>query len=356
MPAPDETPQVPEPAPDAAPQAPTPDAAPPPTVVDAEIVVAEEPDAQLARPAALPRDRNPFLVYIGSLSPGSRHTMTHALNTIARLIAPESDAEHFPWWRLGYQHTQRVRSLLAERYAPANVNKMLTALRRVLVECRRLELMTVEQCARACDLRPARGSRVRKGRALDRGEIASLHAACGSRAIGLRNAAVLALLAGGGFRRSELVGLDAERFDLVRAQATVVGKGNKERVVPLPEKSVAALRRWLEHRPKGPGPLFYPMTKSGGVLKRRMSSQNVLAILAGVGSRAGVEAFSPHDLRRTFITSLLDAGADIGAVADVVGHESVDTTRKYDKRGERAARAAVSLLDLPFEGGVASGE
>jgi integrase len=293
-------------------------------------------------------------VYLGSLAPGSRHTMAHALTTIARLIVEGADPARFPWWRLRYQHTQRVRSLLAERYAPAMINKMLTALRRVLTECRRLRLMTVEQCAEACDLRAVKGSRVRKGRALERGEVAALRAACGSKAIGYRNAAVLALLAGGGFRRTELVHLDAEKFDLARAQARVIGKGNKERVVPLPRESVETLKLWLDRRPKGPGPLFYPMTKGGDVIKRRMSSQNVLAILRSVGARAGVDAFSPHDLRRTFITWLLDAGADIAAVANIVGHESVDTTRKYDKRDERAARAAVSLLDLPFGDDVAS--
>src|SRR5690242_18846783 len=92
--------------------------------------------------AAMPADRRPAAVYLARLAPGSRRTMHGALATIADLLT-DSAADLFtlPWHALRYQHTQAVRSLLAERYAPATANKHLAALRGVLKESWRLGQM-----------------------------------------------------------------------------------------------------------------------------------------------------------------------------------------------------------------------
>jgi integrase len=81
-----------------------------------------------------------------------------------------------------------------------------------------------------------------------------------------------------------------------------------------------------------------------------MSEQGVLKALRRRGEQAGVEEFSPHDLRRTFISNLLDAGADIVTVSQLAGHASPSTTSRYDRRGEEAKKRAIDLLNVPYSG------
>jgi len=74
-----------------------------------------------------------------------------------------------------------------------------------------------------------------------------------------------------------------------------------------------------------------------------------MGLLAKRGQAAQVAAFSPHDMRRTFISELLDLGADIATVQKLAGHAQVTTTARYDRRGDRAKRAAVDLLSVPYQ-------
>ena len=131
-----------------------------------------------ARPAPA-ADRHPAAVYLARLTAGSRPTMHRALDTIASIISGgRDDAATLEWAALRYQHTQAVRAVPAERYAPANANKHLSALRGVLKECWRLGLMAAEEHQRAADLETVRGSTLLRGRALSSGEMGGLLGTC----------------------------------------------------------------------------------------------------------------------------------------------------------------------------------
>jgi len=239
-----------------------------------------------------------------------------------------------------------VRRVLVERYAPATANKVLSALRGVTREAWRLGLVDAETHARIRDVAGVRGSRLPAGREVPLRELARLFRACAEAGpSGMRDAAALALLYGAGLRRSEAVALDVAAFD--GASLRVLGKGNKERTVPIPAAAAAALQAWLELRGREPGPLLCPV-RARRVSLRRMSSQAVMTAILRRAGAGGVPHLSPHDLRRSYITGLLRAGADLSTVQRLAGHASVTTTTRYDRRGDDEKVKAVALLHVPY--------
>lgn len=294
-------------------------------------------------------DQHPVVVYLAKLSPGpSRTTMREALKVIATDLGGE--VETIPWAALRYQHTQAIRTRLAARYAPASANKILAALRGVLREAMRLGQMSSEDYTRAIDLPAVRGSRLPAGRALSSGEIRALFNECDPKTTaGCRDAALLAVLYGGGLRRAEAIGLDVGDYDESTGALRVRGKGNKERTALYATNgSAEALAAWLDVRGREPGPLFFAVNKAGRIERRRLTPHAVLLIVRRVAERAGVKTLSPHSLRRSFVSDLLDANVDITTVAAMAGHSQVTTTARYDRRGERAKKRAAELLHIPF--------
>lgn len=299
-----------------------------------------------------PADQNPALVYLARLGPGSRRSMRGALNRIAEMMTRgELDHETIPWHRLRYQHTSAIRARLAEHFAPGTANKMLAALRGVLKEAWRLGQMNAEDYHRAADLSAVRGERLPSGRALSTGEIRALFSSCASDHTprGARDAALLAILYGCGLRRAEAVGLDGSDYNGDTGELRVrAGKGNKDRIVWASRGARAALETWIMVRGTDPGPLLWPIRKGGAMEPRRMTTHALYLALKRRTKAAGVAPFTPHDLRRTFISDLLDAGADISTVQGLAGHANVTTTQRYDRRGEKAKAKAVELLHVPY--------
>lgn len=142
-----------------------------------------------------------------------------------------------------------------------------------------------------------------------------------------RDRALLEVLYSSGLRLAELHGLDVGDIDRSRGQVRVLGKGNKERIVPLGSAALAAVDRWLEASGRSAaddGPLF--LSERGSRLSRRQIQRIVAARLARATDG---ESLSPHALRHTFATHLLDEGADLMAVKELLGHASLSTTRIY---------------------------
>ncbi|WP_019877093.1 site-specific tyrosine recombinase XerD [Sporichthya polymorpha] len=146
-----------------------------------------------------------------------------------------------------------------------------------------------------------------------------------------RDSALLELLYGTGARISEAVGLDVDDLDLDSRTVRLLGKGGKERIVPLGSYALAALDRYLvQGRPvlnaagKGIPAVF--LNARGG----RLSRQSAWAVLAAAAKAAGLDVeVSPHTLRHSFATHLLDGGADVRVVQELLGHASVATTQLY---------------------------
>jgi integrase len=277
--------------------------------------------------------------------------MRGSLNAIAAMLTAGScDAMTLDWSKLRYQHTAAVRAVLMEKYSPATTNKMLTALKRVLQEALKLELISEKNYKGATDLRPVPGSKALKGRALNRDEIAALLSVCqnDSTPTGVRDAALIAILRASGVRRRELVNLDYGHFNPETGALEVKNsKGGKDRTVYLSSQAIRVVLNWLKVRGNAPGPLLCPISKGKRVIRRRLTSQAVLFILQKRGEEAGVAAFSTHDFRRTFISDLLDAGVDLVTVQRLAGHSDPSTSSRYDRRPEAVKRRAVELLDLP---------
>lgn len=149
-------------------------------------------------------------------------------------------------------------------------------------------------------------------------------------AAGLRDRAVLETLYGAGVRVSELVGLDVDDVDLQEGSVRVFGKGSKERDVPLGRFARDAIAGYLTRvRPQ----LATPRSRSALFLNLRggrLTRQGCAGILAKHARAAGIAAgVSPHTLRHSFATHLLDGGADVRVVQELLGHASVATTQVY---------------------------
>ncbi len=143
-----------------------------------------------------------------------------------------------------------------------------------------------------------------------------------------RDQAILETLYSTGARVAELVGLTVEDVDLQEGIATVMGKGRKERIVPLGEKAVEALGEYLNslgpHTGHGPAPLF--RNSRGGRLTARSVERIVVKYCRALPN---FPTISPHALRHSFATHLLDGGADLRAIQELLGHTSLSTTQRY---------------------------
>ncbi|MFR6028855.1 MAG: tyrosine-type recombinase/integrase, partial [Sutterella wadsworthensis] len=137
-----------------------------------------------------------------------------------------------------------------------------------------------------------------------------------------------------------------EQVDHVRHTITVRGKGNKERRVAVADAVWERLAVWLEARAGDPCPnVFLAVRRYGRISTgHSITSSAVYQILKTRSSQSGVEDFSPHDLRRTFATRLLGAGTDINLVRKAMGHASVLTTQRYDKREDEEVEEATRKI------------
>jgi site-specific recombinase XerD len=230
---------------------------------------------------------------------------------------------------------------------------MLAALRGTLRAAWRLGVMSSDDYNHAADVKAVTGETLPAGRELGGGELSALIETCQADKnsnSGTRDAAILAVMAAGGLRRAEVVNLDLAHFSQDETKLTFTGKRKKQRTAKLTNGAARAMSDWLAIRGSDEGPLFLAINKSDKVRPAaRLTSQAVYNMLKRRAAAAGVAHFSPHDLRRTYVSDLLEAGADIATVAKMAGHSNVQTTARYDRRPEQAKDKAAELLHFPYK-------
>lgn len=302
----------------------------------------------------------PATVYLETLNGDvSKRTMISPLNRAASLLNPALSGKEawrsIPWAKLT---APVVRALMGKLTgSPATRNKALAALKGVARSAWEMRFLDNEELLRIQSIKGDAGSREPAGRYILTGEISALLQMCANDRFpaGARDGAMIALAAATGARRAEIASIRLENVSHVpeegRYAIRIVGKRNKERTLHLTGNAACALSDWLGIRSSALGALFCAVRKGGTVLPEQQISTTALdKILRKRCAEARVKDLDWHDLRRSTVSNLLDAGADISTVAGIVGHSSVNTTRRYDRRPERARIKAAELISVPYFG------
>jgi integrase/recombinase XerD len=312
---------------------------------------------ELGLPRNVRAEDHPVAVYLASLKKTSRPSMISGLKVIADMVKKDAGVFSLPWDGIRFKHTQAIRALLIEQaYAPRSINRMLSALRGVLKAAWRLDQLSTDDYMRAIDIAAISTSGLPPaGRLLEADEMQlMLRAARDARVVpnhrewALRNQALLIALYAGGLRRQEASSLNTDDYNSRTGALTVTrGKRDKFRVTYIPEGYMAWLEPWVQfQRARGCQPMFVQWHRDRGVTTDRLGAKGVDDVVTDIGERAGVGDVSPHDFRRSFATHLLDSGADLLMVQQLLGHSDVKTTAIYDRRGEKGKQKAAEFLPV----------
>lgn len=298
---------------------------------------------------------NPAALYLLNLRAASgRYGQARKLDKVAQMLGGEGASwQTFPWHALNAAHVGALVTKLAAAYSPAYVNTILAAIRGVAEQAHDLGLIDAETYRLIRKVKAVKGgSDEPRGRYVPQGERAALMDAClqDHTPAGRRDAAILACAYPGGLRRTEIA--DLRREDVTDDGDTVTlrvrGKGRKLRAVYLDNGGADALRDWLDVRGEAAGALFWAGRKGGHLTAGQgLTAQSVYQMLKRRASEAGIRDLGTHDLRRSTASDLLDL-TDAVTVAGHLGHASTDTTRQYDRRGERARRKAAAGLHIAY--------
>ena len=275
-----------------------------------------------------------FLRYLALNRNASAHTVRAYQSDLSQLVAVTAASAGVKPNELQPGHLDRaaIRRFLAELHkagqSRATAARKLAAARTFLRYLRREELIDGDPGP----LVAAPKREVRMPAHLSETEMeALLGAASGDSPLGRRDRAILELFYASGLRVSELAGLGLEDIDLSRKMVRVLGKGRKERFVPFNTSTARALRAYLERRPAGPpasgrraDALF--VNHRGGRLTVRSIDRIVRRYVAATSARTGI---SPHALRHSFATHLLQRGADLRVIQELLGHARLSTTQRY---------------------------
>ena len=294
--------------------------------------------------------RNPAFSYLSSLpSSNSNVTMSNCLKTVAKLLG-RNDIFEVDWSALRRQHCLRVMDMLKLKgLAPATINLHLYGMKGVAREAWSMDLMPQAAYLKIQALKGLHYARLPTGRSLTAHQCKKLLDVCEDGSLrGIRDRAILAVMMGCGLRRAEVSSLEVANWNEKDRTFTFIGKGNKQRRVYLPPDLIDPLTRWINIRGLDEGAIFPAIYKGNGEHEffkiRNMLPSSINRIVSRRAKQAKIPKLTPHDLRRTFATKMLNAGIDLFVLQQSMGHASLATTVRYDRRGEHAKEKAAKAL------------
>lgn len=315
--------------------------------------------AGAAKSLAKVTEKGPVTQYLDSLAEDGRAAMESGLRAIASITTSDAawtdykrGIDEFPWRDLRKPHIADLMQRLAEDYKPNTIRRMISSLSQLMPIVRKQmpadEYLDLMEVLRKAPKRLPNDDADPRGRALTDEEAQTLIQTAldhPNKLKGARDAAIIAVMYGAGLRRVEVSRALHSDYSEVRGekQVRVIGKRRKVRYVPLVAAFANHVDRWIANRDAkkiSATPLF--MHLSSG---KPLSTDVISDIVEAVRKRAAVAEFTPHDLRRSFGTHLLDRGVDIALVKDLMGHVDIQTTTIYDKRGDDSKRRAVMVLE-----------
>ena len=261
-------------------------------------------------------------------SPASRRVYEYAIDQFIAWYCSEP--------RLAFNRivVVRYRMYLESRRLAANtINQQLAAVRRLAHEAADSGLLSPELAAGISRVKGVKQLGFRAGNWLSAEQSSEvLRHALGETMRAKRDYAMLAMLFGCGFRRSELVGLELDEIQMRQGHWAVVdliGKGGHIRTVPIPEWVKVALDQWTRAAGVMEGRIFRAVARAGKVWGKGISQNVVWYVVKGCCARAGLEHIAPHDLRRTCAKLCHSNGGELEQIQFLLGHASVQTTERY---------------------------
>lgn len=294
--------------------------------------------------------RNPALSYLNGLSSeNSCVTMQNCLKQVAKMLG-QDDLFKTDWSALRRHHCLHIMDVLkARELAPATINLYLYAMKGTAREAWSMDLMPQAAYLKIDAIKCLHYARLPTGCSLTTRQCRQLLKVCEDGSLrGIRDRALLAVMMGCGLRRAEITGLNVTDWNEKDRTFTFVGKGNKQRKVFLPPTMLDPFKRWMNIRGFDEGAIFPAIYKGNGEHEffkiRNMLPSSINRIVQRRAKQAKIPDISPHDLRRTFATRMLEAGIDLFVLQQSMGHANLATTTRYDRRGDKAKEKAAKAL------------
>lgn len=243
-----------------------------------------------------------------------------------------------------------IGKMLEEQQSPSTINTKLCAIKGVAKRLWVQERLDPKTYQLISEVKNVRGSRIAHGRMLSEYEIQKLFQFLGKQNSfkKVRDAAIFSVMIGTGLRRAEVskLSMDGVFLDVEKPYLRVIGKGNKERQVPLPKFAIKRLKDWIECRGNFKGRIFVQIRKDETVTEQGLTGCSIYNICNGYVEALGMKHWSPHDLRRTCASKLIDMGFALTSVRDYLGHSSISTTQLYDKSSSNRLNEIADKIKL----------